>query len=105
MASSVKYVKTYVDVLVKMRTDGTFIPVKVMWDDREFEIDSVVKARNSWGGEQSREVRTKPVFGRAESVRGICYCFAQNYLISLAESSSDRRRYFSQSACEEYPAV
>lgn len=43
MASSVKYVKTYVDVLVKMRTDGTFIPVKVMWDDREFEIDSIVK--------------------------------------------------------------
>lgn len=30
MASSVKYVKTYVDVLVKMRTDGTFIPVKVL---------------------------------------------------------------------------
>ena len=43
MASSVKYVKTYIDVLVKMRTAGTFIPVKVMWDDREFEIDSVVK--------------------------------------------------------------
>ena len=29
MARAVKYVKTYVDVLVKMRTDGTFIPVSV----------------------------------------------------------------------------
>ena len=69
------------------------------------ERDSVVRARNRKRVKQSREVRTKPVFARAESVRGICYCFAQNYLISLAESSSDRRRYFSQSACEEYPAV
>lgn len=43
MASAVKYVKTYVDVLVKMRTDGTFIPVKVLWDEREFDVDSVVK--------------------------------------------------------------
>lgn len=43
MVSAVKYVKTYVDVLVKMRTDGTFIPVKVLWDEREFDVDSVVK--------------------------------------------------------------
>ena len=38
MTSAVKYVKTYVDVLVKMRTDGTFIPVKVLWDEREFVV-------------------------------------------------------------------
>ena len=43
MASAVKYVKTYVDVLVKMRTDGTFIPVKVLWDEREFDVERVVK--------------------------------------------------------------
>ena len=43
MDSSVKYVKTYVDVLVKMRTDGTFISIKVLWDNREFEIDSIIK--------------------------------------------------------------
>ena len=57
MASSVKYVKTYVDVLVKMRTDGTFIPVKVMWDNREFEIDSVVKMR---GQERALYLEDKP---------------------------------------------
>lgn len=43
MASSVKYVKTYIDVLVKMRTDGTFIPIKLLWDGREFDIEKVIK--------------------------------------------------------------
>lgn len=47
MSSKVKYVKTYIDILVKMRTDGTCIPVKVLWDNREFEIDKVVKIGQS----------------------------------------------------------
>lgn len=42
MSCKVEYVKTYIDVVVKMRTDGTYIPIKVIWDGREFEIDNIV---------------------------------------------------------------
>lgn len=30
-----------------MRTDGTYIPIKVIWDGREFEIDCIVRISQS----------------------------------------------------------
>lgn len=47
MNCRLQYVKTYIDVVVRMRTDGTYIPIKVIWDGREFEIDSIVKISQS----------------------------------------------------------
>ncbi len=47
MASKLKYVKTYIDVIVKMRADGVNIPVKVIWDDQEFEVDKVLRISQS----------------------------------------------------------
>lgn len=43
MGSKLQYVKTYVDVLVKMRTDGSYIPVKMLWDNKEYEVDRVLR--------------------------------------------------------------
>lgn len=39
----VKFVKTYVDVIVRMRVDGTLIPMTLMWDGQAFEIDRVLQ--------------------------------------------------------------
>lgn len=39
----VKFVKTYVDVLAKMRRDGTILPQKVLWEDKAYEIDCIMK--------------------------------------------------------------
>lgn len=47
MNCRLQYVKTYIDVVVKMRTDGTYIPIKVIWDGREFEIDTVTRISQS----------------------------------------------------------
>lgn len=47
MSSKLSYVKTYIDVIVKMRTDGAYIPVKVLWEDREFEVDKVIRISQS----------------------------------------------------------
>lgn len=47
MNCKVQYVKTYIDVVVRMRTDGTYMPIKVIWDGREFDIDSIVKISQS----------------------------------------------------------
>ena len=43
MDSKIRYVKTYVDVVVRMRTDGTNVPMKVIWDDQEYTIDKVLR--------------------------------------------------------------
>lgn len=40
--SKVTYVKTYVDVVVRMRTDGSFIPQKVLWEGVEYKVDKVL---------------------------------------------------------------
>lgn len=47
MNCRLQYVKTYIDVVVRMRTDGTYIPIKVIWDGREFEIDTVTRISQS----------------------------------------------------------
>ncbi len=39
----VKLVKTYVDVLVKMRRDGTILPQKVYWEEKSFDVDCILK--------------------------------------------------------------
>lgn len=47
MDSKIRYVKTYVDVVVRMRTDGTNIPIKVIWDDQEYNIDKVLRVMSA----------------------------------------------------------
>lgn len=47
MNCRLQYVKTYIDVVVRTRTDGTYIPIKVIWDGREFEIDTVTRISQS----------------------------------------------------------
>lgn len=37
-----KYVKTFVDVIVRMRTDATYIPEKVIWDGVEYKIEKIL---------------------------------------------------------------
>lgn len=39
----VKFVKTYIDVIVKMRSDGTMIPLTIMWDKIKYDIDNIIK--------------------------------------------------------------
>lgn len=41
--SKFTYVKTYVDVIVRMRTDGSSLPIKMLWEGHEYKIDEVVK--------------------------------------------------------------
>lgn len=41
--AKVTYVKTYVDVIVRMRTDGSLFPIKIVWEGVEHKIDKVIK--------------------------------------------------------------
>lgn len=41
--SKVAYVKTYVDVVVRMRSDGSSLPIKILWDGTEYKVDKVLR--------------------------------------------------------------
>lgn len=83
-----KYVKTYIDVIVKMRTDGSMLPLCLIWDGREYGIDKVKDIRiataDHVGGLAMRYVclvegREKLLFLEEKPLRW----FVEKYIVSF----------------------
>ncbi len=36
------YEKRYIDVIVKMPTTGGFLPLKIIWDNREYAVERLI---------------------------------------------------------------
>lgn len=86
----VKYVKTYIDVLARMRSDGTIIPLTVLWDDTEITIDYVLKISSQ---------QPRRVYPSSGTIRYLCRIGNQQRELYLEDSP---RRWFVEKAVLQF---
>ncbi|MGI6137150.1 MAG: hypothetical protein GX959_02055 [Clostridiales bacterium] len=78
----VRFVKTYVDVIVRMRTDGTLIPISVIWEGQTYDVDGVL---------QIIEARSQKVPSTVGTIKYVCRIQGQDKEMFLEDYP---RRWF-----------